>query len=74
MKAVPFKADKNEENILLLEEEIAKRDEKIEDMLNEIDDLRNRGVRKMLTIKGFPEGVKGKDTWINARSFLSSFF
>ena len=73
VKAVSFKADKNEEHILHLEEEIAKRDEKIEDMLNEIDDLRNRGMRKTLTIKGFPEGVEGKDTWINARSFLSSF-
>ena len=65
VKAVSFKADKNEEHILRLEEEIAKRDEKLEDMLNEIDDLRNRGMRKTVIIK---------DTWINARSFLSSFF
>ena len=74
VKAVSFKADKNEEHILRFEEEIAKRDEKIEDMLNEIDDLRNRGMRKTLIIKGFPEGVEGKDTWINGRSFLTSFF
>ena len=74
VKAVSFKADKKEEHILRLEEEIAKREEKIEDMLNEIDDLRNQGMRKTLIIKGFPEGVEGKDTWINARSFLSSFF
>ena len=74
VKAVSFKADKNEEHILCLEEEIAKRDEKIKDMLNEIDDLRNRGMRKTLIIKSFPETVEGEDTWINARSFLSSFF
>ena len=74
VKAVSFKADKNKEHILHLEEEIAKRDEKIEDMFNEIDDLRNQGMRKMLIIKGFPEGIEGKATWINARSFLSSFF
>ena len=74
MIAVSFKADKNEEHILRLEEEIAKRDETIEDMLNEIDDLRNRGMRKTLIIKGFPEGFEGKDTWINAKSFLNSFF
>ena len=34
VKAISFKADKNEE-------EIAKQDEKIEDILNEIDNLRN---------------------------------
>ena len=67
VKTVSFKADKNEEHILRLEEEIARRDEKIEDMLNETDDLRNRGMRKTLINKGFPEGVEGKDTWINAR-------
>ena len=43
-------------------------------MLNEVGDLRNQGMRKTLIIKGFPEGIERKDTWINARSFLSSFF
>ena len=46
VRAVSFKADKNEEHILRLEEEIAKRDEKIEDTLNEIDDLRTEECEK----------------------------
>ena len=49
VKAVSFKADNNKEHILCLEEEIAKRDEKIEYMLNKIDDHRNRGMRKTLS-------------------------
>ena len=73
VKAVTFKADKNAETISHFENEISQRDKKIEQLALEIDDLRNRGMRKTLIIKGIPEGAEGNDSWDNVKAFIISF-
>ena len=55
------------------ENEISQRDKKIEQLALEIDDLRNRGMRKTLIIKGIPEGAEGNDSWDNVKAFIISF-
>ena len=73
VKPVSFKAGNNEEKIHHLVEELEKRDVKIASLADEVDDLRNRGMRKTIIIKGFPEGIKGKDSWEHVRAFVASF-
>ena len=68
-----LKADNNEEKICHLVEELEKRDVKIASLADEVDDLRNRGIRKTIIIRGLPEGIKGKDSWENMRAFVASF-
>ena len=73
VKTVSFKADNNEEKIRHLVEELEKRDVKIKSLADEVDDLRNRGMRKTIIIRGLPEGIEGKDSWENVRAFVASF-
>ena len=73
VKAVTFKADKNAETISHFENEISQRDKKIEQLALEIDDLRNRGMRKTLIIKGIPEGAEGNDSSDKVKAFIISF-
>ena len=72
VKTVSFKADNHEEKIRRLVEELEKRDVKIASLADEVDDLRNRGMRKII-IRGLPEGTEGKDSWENVRAFVASF-
>ena len=73
VKTVSLKADNNEENIRHLVEKLEKRDVKIASLADEVDDLRNRGMRKTIIIRGLPEGIEGKDSWENVRAFVASF-
>ena len=73
VKSVSFKADNNEEKIRHLVEGLEKRDVKIVSLADEVDDLRNRGMRKTIIIRGFPEGIECKDSWENVRAFAASF-
>ena len=60
VKTVSFKADNNEEKIHHLVEELEKRDVKIASLADELDALRNRGMRQTIIIRGLPEGIEGK--------------
>ena len=73
IKTVTFKAYNNEEKIRHLVEELEKRDVKIALLADEVDDLRNRGMRKTIIIRDLPEGIDGKDSWENVRAFVASF-
>ena len=73
VKSVLFKADNNEEKIRHLVKELEKRDVKIASLADEGDDLRNRGMRKTIIVRGFPEGIEGKDSWENVRACVPSF-
>ena len=73
MIAVLHKADTNEDNIENLREELESHDKKIDTLEREIDDLRNRNIRKTLVFRGLPEKAEGADTWENVRKFILKF-
>ena len=73
MNAVLHKAGTNKDSVENLREELESRDKKIDMLEREIDDLRNRSMRKTLVFRGLPEKAKGADTWENVRKFLLKF-
>ena len=62
MTAVLHKADTNEDSIENLREELESHDKKIDTLEKEIDDLRNRSMRKTLVFRGLPEKAESADT------------
>ena len=73
MTALSHKADTNQDSIKNLREELKSRDKKIDTLEREIDNLRNRSMRKTLVFRGLPEKAEGADTWENAWKFLLKF-
>ena len=73
MTIVSHKADTNEDSIKNVREELESRDKKIDMLEREIDDLRNRSMRKTLVFRGLPAKAEGTDTWENIQKFSLKF-
>lgn len=56
-----------------LKDELLAKDDKIVSLEANLDDLKNRQMRKTLVFRGFPEGVEGKDTWENCKNLIADF-
>ena len=53
--------------------ELKKKDEKITKLSDEIDELRNRSMRKTLILCSFPEKVEGTRDWKSCKQFVTKF-
>ncbi len=56
-----------------LEKQLLEQNDKVKSLEDNLDDLKNRQMRKTLVFRGFPEGCEGQDTWDNCKSFLTTF-
>ena len=65
--------DQSKNKLSEMETELKKKDEKIIELSDEIDELRNRSVGRTLLPHSFPEKVEGTRDWKSCKQFVTKF-
>ena len=72
LAATRYDLDQSKDKLNEMKAELKKKDEKITELSDEIDELRNRSTRKTLVLCGFPEKVEGTKDWKSCKQFVTN--
>ena len=69
----PAGLDQSKDKLNEIKAELKKKDEKITELSDEIDELRIKSMNKTLVLRGFPEKVEGTRDWKSCKQFVTKF-